>query len=128
MKSKKHKLHGMEPQQDWQIEEYVRQQPPSPRLGKVMTVAILPVGDIEEQVAKFKPYRTFKTVGLDEFVNLCEYLEEIDFDCYNKESKAINGYDAVFHVSEFELKYYDEEYMAEKMHEIRSMFKKPDSV
>ncbi|MEZ8102209.1 hypothetical protein [Vibrio bivalvicida] len=124
MQSKKHTLTGKEPHQDWQIQEFVEQQPPSPRLGKVMKVAILPVGDLSEQIQNFKPYRTFKTIGLDEFLKLCMFLEEIDFDCYNKESDPIHGYDAVFHVPEYELKFYDDDYMAEKTEELRNLFKK----
>lgn len=80
MKVKKFTNRGIEPSQESQINEYVNSCPPSPRVGMIMHVAIL--ANTTDGISEPQPYRTFKTIGKDEYFSLCEYLESIGLSEY----------------------------------------------
>ncbi|MCF7495834.1 hypothetical protein L3V35_12350 [Vibrio sp. L5-1] len=122
MKAKVYFDNGTVPHQEHAIKDFVSKQPTSPRLGVIRKIAILPVGVIDEEVRRFKPYRVFKTVGEKELITLCDFLEGIDFECINFGSGPINGYDVVFCVPEEELTYYDEQLQSDFSNALRDVF------
>ncbi|ELS8946782.1 hypothetical protein [Vibrio fluvialis] len=105
MKAKKITSKFDEPAQEPKIDEFVKNSPPSPRLGLIMNVAIYAY-KIDSYEAP-EPYRTFKTVGKEEYFSLCEFLESIGLVEYPHNAEK---FDAVFCESEptYDVEFYNE--------------------
>ncbi|MER2495322.1 hypothetical protein ABS858_04400 [Vibrio neptunius] len=103
MKTKKFTNRGIEPSQEPQIAAFVEQCPPSPRTGMIMRVAIL--ANAQDGLTEPKPYRTFKTIGKDEYFSLCEHLESIGLSEYSIKN---TDFDAIFYEPVFEVEFFNE--------------------
>ncbi|MGR2935286.1 hypothetical protein ABMY18_05480 [Vibrio vulnificus] len=73
--------------------------------GKEMSIAILPPIEPKNYLNPIRPYRTITATGLNEFLSITSYLEELGLLCINKNTDSIGGFDCVFIIPEEE--FYD---------------------
>ncbi|BDR15670.1 hypothetical protein [Vibrio sp. STUT-A11] len=95
--------------------------------GKEMTIAILPPIEPKKYLNPIRPYRTITTTGLNEFVSITNFLEELELFCINKNADSIEGFDCVFIIPEeefYELYPENDPNYEQKIEALRAMFKK----
>lgn len=94
--------------------------------GKEMSIAILPPIEPKKYLNPIRPYRTLTATGLNEFLSITSYFEELGLFCINKNSDSIDGFDCVFIIPEdefYELYPENEPEYEQKIEAIRAMFK-----